>query len=399
VLASSPWSRPWIRGLALSGYVQAQYQSSQLSQDQLDANGQPLNQDRFLVRRARLAVDWGTRYTAAAIEVDGNNVSGVAFGLRRAEASLVLRAASPEAPPLLAVSAGLIGIPFGYELAERNRDRFFLERTTGSRAFFPGDADFGARVGGALGPLRYAIAVLDGRPLPDSQPSAAGVDPISEKDAMARLGAEAKVVSSLTLAGGVSFVHGTGFHAGTQATKDSIQWRDLNGNGSVDPGEITAVPGQAATPSQTFDRWATGVDVQARWRTPIGWALFYGEVYVGKNHDRGFYVADPITTGIDLREVGWYVGFLQEVTRWGVVGLRVDSYDPNLDATTQLGGAVLPLDQTVTTYSPLVGLVLPGHARLLFEYDHVVNRAGLDARGVPTDLREDQWALRLQVQQ
>jgi len=178
-----------------------------------------------------------------------------------------------------------------------------------------------------------------------------------------------------------------------------LQWRDLNGNGAVDPGETTAVPGHAATTSATFDRWATGVDVQARWHTPIGWALLYGEVYVGKNYDRGFYVADPITTGIDLREVGWYVGFLQEVTRWGVVGLRVDSYDPNLDASRQLAGAVLPLDQTVTTYSPLVGLLLPGHARLLFQYDHIVDRAGVDARGVPVDLRNDQWAVRLQVQQ
>jgi hypothetical protein len=399
VLASSPWSRPWVRGLTLSGYVQGQYQSSQLSQDQLDANGNAINQDRFLVRRARLGAEWGTRYTAAAIEIDGNNVSGLAFGLRRAEASLVLRAADPDALPLLYIGVGLVGIPFGYELAERNRDRLFLERTTGSRAFFPGDADFGARVGGALGPFRYGIAVLNGRPLPDTQPSAAGVDPTSEKDLLARLGAEAKVVGSVTLSGGVSFVHGTGFHAGTQATKDSIQWRDLNGNGAVDPGEVTALPGHAATLSQAFDRWATGVDAQARWRTPLGWAMAYGEVYIGKNHDRGFYVADPITTGIDLREIGWYVGFLQEVTRWGVVGLRVDSYDPNLDATNQIAGSVLPLDQTVTTYSPLVGLVLPGHARLLFEYDHIVNRAGLDANGVPASLREDQWAVRLQVQQ
>jgi hypothetical protein len=379
--------------------VQAQYQSSQLSVDQLDANGAPLNQDRFLVRRARLGVDWGTRHTAASIEVDGNNVNGIAFGLRRAEASLVLRSQDTSAPPLLAVSAGLTGIPFGYEMAERNRDRLFLERTTASRAFFPGDADFGARVGGAIGPFRYAVAVLDGRPLPDTQPSAAGVDPTSEKDVLVRLGAEAKLVEELELAGGVSFVHGTGFHAGTPATKDGLQWRDLNGNGAVDPGEITAIPGHAATPSQTFDRWAMGADAQVRWRTPFGWGLFYGEIYVGKNYDRGFFVADPIATGIDLREIGWYAAALQEVTRYGIVGLRVDAYDPNLDATRQQAGTLLPLDQTVTTYSPLVGFVLPGHARLVFEYDHIVNRAGLDARGVPADLREDQWALRLQVQQ
>jgi hypothetical protein len=34
----------------------------------------------------------------------------------------------------------------------------------------------------------------------------------------------------------------------------------------------------------------------------------------------------------------------------------------------------------------------------MFEYDHILNHEGLDSRGVPTDLREDQWALRLQVE-
>ena len=35
-------------------------------------------------------------------------------------------------------------------------------------------------------------------------------------------------------------------------------WRDTNENSSVDTGEIVAVPGSAATPSQSFDRWAAG---------------------------------------------------------------------------------------------------------------------------------------------
>jgi hypothetical protein len=46
----------------------------------------------------------------------------------------------------------------------------------------------------------------------------------------------------------------------------------------------------------------------------------------------------------------------------------------------------------------MVGLVFPGRARLVFQYDHILDLLGLDARGVPTDLRNDQWALRLQVE-
>ena len=118
----------------------------------------------------------------------------------------------------------------------------------------------------------------------------------------------------------------------------------------------------------------------------------------GSNFDRGLFIADPVETGVNLREIGWYAAYVQEVTRYGVVGFRVDSYNPNADATTQLGGNLLPLDQTITTFSPLVGLVLPDRARLVFEYDHILNHQGLDPTGVPANLPDDSWAVRLQVQ-
>jgi hypothetical protein len=242
------------------------------------------------------------------------------------------------------------------------------------------------------------VGAFDGTPVSDSVPTAAGFDLTSEKDFMARFGAETQPTKAVGVAGGVSFVNGTGLHAGTVATKGTLQWNDLNGNGTVDPGEVTGVPGQAATPSATFNRWAVGVDVELRVRTPIGRGLLYGEAYVATNYDRGLLVADPVTTGVSLREVGWYVAYVQEVTRWGLVGLRVDAYNPNGDSTAQRGALLLPVDQTITTWSPLVGLVLPDHARLVFEYDRILNQSGLSAGGVPTQLAEDQWALRLQVE-
>jgi hypothetical protein len=394
----SPWSRAWPRGFVVSGYVQAQYQHSQASQDQLDADGGTLNQNRFLVRRARLRFDRGWEYAFATVELDGNNENGVAFGLRRAEATLLLRAHETSAPPLAALTAGLTSIPFGYELYEPNRTRLFLERTTGSRAFFPGDSDFGATVGGAIGFFRYSVGAFNGTPVPDSEPSAIGFDPTAQKDIMARFGAETQPAPDLGVAGGVSFVGGDGFHAGTAATKATLEWQDTNQNGTVDAGEIIGVPGQAATPSKMFPHWALGVDLELRLRTPIGRALAYGEAYVASNFDRGLFVADPVLTGVNLREVGWYVAYVQEIARYGVVGFRVDSYNPNGDATRQLAGSLLPLDQTITTYSPLAGFVLPDRARLMFEYDHVVNHEGLTPNGVPASLPEDQWAVRLQVE-
>jgi hypothetical protein len=394
----SPYSRIWGRGLFVSGYVQGQYQTSQLSEDQLDSSGTPLNQDRFLVRRARLRVDRGWDFAFATIEVDGNNENGFSFGLRRAEGSLLWRGPDASAPPLAALTVGLTDIPFGYELFEPNRTRLFLERTTASRAFFPGDPDFGAKVSGAVGFFRYSVGVYDGTPVPDSDPSSIGFDPTSEKDVLGRFGVETEPAPGLGLSGGASFLRGTGFHPGTTATKNALQWQDVNQNGAVDPGEVQGVPAQASQPSKTFDRWLLGVDLEGRFRTPLGRGMVYGEVYVGDNYDRGLVVADPTETNVDVREVGWYAAFVQEVTQYGLVGLRVGAYNPNADATTQQGANLVPRDQTITTWSPLVGLVLPGRARLTFEYDHILNLAGLDARGVPTALREDTAALRLQVE-
>jgi hypothetical protein len=395
---ASPWSRTWSRGFLVSGYVQGQYQQSQLSENQLDANGNPLNQNRFLVRRARLRFERGWDWAFATIEVDGNNVNGLAFGLRRAHASLLWRAPDPLDPPRLVFSVGLTDTPFGYELYEPNRTRLFLERTTASRAFFPGDGDFGAQLTGAIGAFRYAVAVMDGTPVPDNDPTAAGFDPTSQKDLLARFGAETRPDRDLGLSGGASFDRGTGFHPGATATQDSLQWRDLNNNGTIDAAETSGVPGQAAQPSKTFSRWLLGFDAQLRLDTPVGRGLLYAEAYVGSNNDRGLFLPDPTTTGINLREVGWYVAFVQEVSRYGLLGFRVDAYNPNADSTRSVAGNLLPVDQTITTFSPLVGLVLPGRGRLMFEYDRIVDHEGLDARGVPTDLRNDQWALRLQVE-
>ena len=73
------------------------------------------------------------------------------------------------------------------------------------------------------------------------------------------------------------------------------------------------------------------------------------------------------------------------------------------------GGKLLPTSQTVQTFSPMVGLSLPGlgggepgaggspgRARLLFQYDVNRNNMARDPRGVPTSLASDVWTLRLQ---
>ena len=124
---------------------------------------------------------------------------------------------------------------------------------------------------------------------------------------------------------------------------------------------------------------------------------------IANNMDRGLFIADPILTHFDNREVGFSLGLTQEIFGYGVVGFRFDSYDPSSgDQQGLQGGALLPLSQTVRTYSPLLGVALPeklglpARARLLFEYDVIRDELGRDPRGVPTDLANDTWTMRLQ---
>ncbi|HVH43824.1 MAG TPA: hypothetical protein VM925_15835 [Labilithrix sp.] len=389
-------------GVYASGYVQAQYENSQLSEDQLQQGGLPLNQDRFLVRRARLRLDRAWQWAHAAIEIDGNTTRGPTFGLRRAEASLLYRNASdPDAPPWVRLTAGLSEIPFGYELTDSSRSRVFMERSTGSLALFPGEPDVGIRVSGGAAFFRYSLAAINGEPI-DDRPGRQARDPNSAKDIVGRLGVETTLrddpekKAHLKLSGGVSFLTGKGFHPGTEATKNSVVWRDLNENGVLDAGELTAIPATAAVPSQNFDRWAIGADLGVSLDTKLGRSRLYGEVFVAQNADRGLFIADPIATGSDVRELGWYVAFLQEVTRWSIVGFRADRYDPNADFLDKRVGKLVPSDASITTLSPLVGATLPDHMRVVFQYDAILDKLARDASGVPTDLRNDQLTLRIQ---
>src|SRR5690606_39244968 len=147
-------------GFAVSGFVQAQYQTSQLSEDQLDPDGAPLNQDEFSVRRARIRLDHGWSYGFATLEVDAGTIGGANLRLRRAEASLFYRGQAPvDVTPWLVLTAGVTDIPFALELGESQRDRLFMEQSIASRALFPTPADIGAKLWGAYEFIDYSIAV------------------------------------------------------------------------------------------------------------------------------------------------------------------------------------------------------------------------------------------------
>jgi hypothetical protein len=410
--ASAPWWNaprkplgyeefwPWVlppEGLSVPAYVQAQYETHQDSQDQLSASGTLLNKDRFSIRRARVGLVGEWEYAAMALQLDANTTNGPQVDLRKAEASVQYRPDRTR-PPIVMATLGLFDIPFGFENVEPEHTRFFMEPTTASQAFFPGKADLGARLAGALGFFRWTLAVVNGQPLGEAS-SFALEDPDSGKDLVARFGFDTTPRPNVQLAGGISGLNGQGFHAGSLASGSYLEWQDTNGTGAISsPSQLVGVPSQSATPSSTFPRWAVGADFRTSLRWWGGVTKLAAEVILAQNLDRELYVADPVLTGINQQEFGFYVEGVQEVTRWGVVGLRFDYYNPNSNLFDKRGGSLIPYSEAIQTLSPLVGLVLPDHARLVVQYDIIGNSSARSALGVPTSLADNVFTLRLQVQ-
>jgi hypothetical protein len=381
--------------LRISGYLHAQYQRAAASEDQLNPSGAPLNENEFVLRRARLRFDRAWDYAAANVELDANTIRGMTVGIRRAEAAIFYRGTNASnLPPLVGLAAGITDLPFGFELSESTRDRIFMERTLGSTALFPSEADAGAKLFGAYSVLRYAVAVSNGEPL---DRNGLPHDPNSAKDVTGHFGVEGEPARGFTLAGGTSFVTGTGFHRGQAARESVIRWRDDNEDGVLQANEIIATPGTAATPSKNFDRWVLGLDLETSVATPLGRTSLYGEAFVASSYDRGCVPADPAASAVAVREAGGYVALAQQLTKYSLVALRASIYDPSSDVFEVHADKTVPKNQAVRTLSALAAAVLPGRARLSFQYDWLKDYLARDSPGVPAGARNNRWTLRLGV--
>jgi hypothetical protein len=392
-LAANP-SVSGSRGLSLSGFLQADLAFRQSSEDQINSStGAPLNEDRFLLRRARLRGAYDSTYFASVLELDANTVSGGQVRVLGAEASARWPGGQTQ-PPLAMVTLGLFKIPFGWEVVQSDKDRLFLERSTVVRALFPGEYDLGGRLQGGWRFLRYAVAVQNGEPI--GERTFPLRDPNLAKDVTGRVGVDTLIGALAQFAGGFSALHGRGFHKGTPATKPTLSWQDRNENGTFDAGELQVAPGVSAAPSANYSRFALGADARVSLRIPqLGETVVYGEVIWAKNLDRAMLVADPIP-GPDVRELGFYVAAVQDLGPHVQVGVRYDSYDPDRDATDLQGAKAVPSSRVYKTVAMALAL-RAGPGRLVFEYDINRNHLGRASNGMPTNLADNAFTVRSEV--
>lgn len=385
--------------LAVSGYVQADFQKLDRSSDQLDdGTALPLNEDAFTIRRARLQLSGQWMWLGIDVEADFTTLGGPQVGLRHVEGHA--QWPPQDDKPLIYFGVGSFEVPFGYEVyGQGNLDRLFTERAKLSQAFVPGEFDVGARLAGQLGWLGWVIALQNGEPVGGA--ALPGVDPNAAKDVAARITAGTSLAWGLSLDGGFSTLIGRGFHEGTPPTKDSVVWRDFNEDGIVQQSELIAIRGAAGIGSENFDRWGVAADLQLRAPVPIiGELTIYGEIAFAVNLDRGVAPEDPVSLGRDQRSRGWYVAVTQELGRYAMAGVRVDRYEPNTDALDLQGGLTVLARRPFTTYT-FTGAgrleVAGARGRAIVEYSHEDNALGRDDAGRPAKLANDVFRARIEV--
>jgi len=384
-------------GPRVSGYAQVDWVlHNQSSQNEVNGStGAPINLDRFSLRRGHLRVDADHGLVSGVLEVDANTVSGPQVRPIRAEGSIHWPEKPDDRLPDLRATVGLTQIPFGFEVQELDNVRPFLERATVMEALFPGAFDLGAKLKVKYRFANAAIGVMNGNPIGDKV--FPDLDPSRSKDLVGRLGVDFEIAPGVRFAAGTSADTGTGFHPGTPTTKYVLVWQDQNGDGLVEPNEITAVGGTAATPSQEFHRFAIAGDARLVVAMPtIGDLSFRAEVVRALNLDRGLEVADPVVAGRSLREIGWSVGATQEITRYALVGVRYDEYDPDSDSTQQRAIQLVPVNRRYTTFA-VMAMLRYERARLVLEYDVNTNPLGIASSGAPTTLADNALTLRTQV--
>jgi hypothetical protein len=388
-------------GVQASGFAQVDYLRLERSLDELsDGNREPLNENQFLVRHARLRLsrDWQHVGLTSLTEFFGTDqgVRQVAFDIHAGLPGL-----KAEDPPLVQLQAGLIAVPFGFENYEQgDGDRFFGERSLFAYGYVPGRFDVGAALRGHIAQVDWIVAAQNGEPLESGE--FAYEDPNSAKDYSGRVRVSGNLLPGVHVAMATSLLYGRGFSPGTAPTKDTFEWRDLNEDGRVLPSELIPIPGSSGRASSNFKRWGLGTDLQIRTTIPrLGETMIYGEIALAVNLDRAVAPADPILLGRDQRSLGFYVAAVQELTKHASAGFRFEQYEPNRDALELFDGMTVVTRRRfrTATFGVAANLQTPqsARARLLAEVELQKNSLGRDNGGRPAQLDNDTLRLRLEV--
>ncbi|MEW5807423.1 MAG: porin [Acidobacteriota bacterium] len=319
-----------MKKIKISGYIQAQYENHQESEEGLDSKGKPANYDNFLIRRGRVKVEFdATKKSKYVLQIDA------------AKDKVTLKDAYVElkAADYFKLTFGQFKWPFGYEILQSSSQREMPERAKVIRELFPGERDRGIKFSGEIKKFDYQIGLFNGTGVEDK--TFTWQDPDNNKDVVARLGADFGKIRF-----GLSGYSGEELVVGRAATPGSTTWYDADHDGSIDEGEYKTIDPKPATPDIEYDKERYGTDIQWYFEIPrAGGGTFKAEYIQGKNR------------GKDVE--GWYALFVQNLGKRNAFAFRVDNWDPdtNLD------------DDELMTYIPAWLFYWDANLKLTFAYE------------------------------
>jgi len=390
--------RPLVKrfeNLNISGYMQPQFQVAQSkgAPSYEGGNFSEFSNNRFMLRRARLKVDYilaskDKSFPKALFTFQFDATERGVF-----VRDMFLRLYEPKSQNL-SVTMGLVARPFGYEVNLSSSYRETPERGRMSQILMPTERDLGlmftyeSQKAGHKSPLKFDVGLFNGQGL------AGPTDFDSYKDLISRLTLKPVNVSkSIFVSGGLSFLNG----GWRQATKYKYEMGEKNGN------KYFVVDSSESNIGEKASKEYYGADVQLGYRHGWGKTELRAEYWRGKQPGTSTSTTNPGTLPLTPTYIrnfdGAFFYFLQNIInqKWELM-VKYDWYDPNTKAEkTEIGSSNLTVgDIKFSTLGVGITRYFSGNLKILAYYDFVRNENTL-LQGFTSDAKDDIFTLRMQV--
>jgi len=390
--------RPLVKrfeNLNISGYMQPQFQVAQSkgAPSYEGGNFSEFSNNRFMLRRARLKVDYilaskDKSFPKALFTFQFDATERGVF-----VRDMFLRLYEPKSQNL-SVTMGLVARPFGYEVNLSSSYRETPERGRMSQVLMPTERDLGvmftyeSQKSSHKSPLKFDVGLFNGQGL------AGPTDFDSYKDLISRLTLKPVNVSkSIFVSGGLSFLNG----GWRQATKYKYEMGEKNGN------KYFVVDSSESNIGEKASKEYYGADVQLGYKHGWGKTELRAEYWRGKQPGTSTSTINPGTLPLTPTYIrnfdGAFFYFLQNIInqKWELM-VKYDWYDPNTKVEkSEIGSSNLTVaDIKFSTLGVGITRYFSGNLKILAYYDFVRNENTL-LQGFTADVKDDIFTLRMQV--
>lgn len=376
--------------IAITGYLQAQYQRAQSEVIASFSGGDfsKNSKDRFMIRRGRLKIDRVDKYSSIVFQIDATQ-----NGVQLMDAFIQLYQPNSKS---IVFTAGIFNRPFGHSIVYSSGFRDFPERARVFQTIMPRERDIGAMLGyhpqNAFKFIQAELAVVNG-----SGYSARDYD--SKKDLIGNLGLKFDSLANdkLQLGFGGSFYKGT-------VRNDTESYYTDNGNGfakNTNPANV----------GWSAKREYYGANVQLEYDNTFGKTILKAEYVAGKQPGVASsasiigpmasqsFSAQP-ATDLYLRSFsGYYFWLTQQIAHSQFTALLAyDNYDPNTkirENNIGISSNTTAGDIKFGTLGYGIAYVPNSRIKLTLYNEHVVN-GSTSLPDYTADLKDDVFTARLQ---